>query len=163
MNPSSLLAVCAVVLALALSGCATEYQARGFFGDGYSEMRIDANTYRVNFECNEVTSEGVCDGYLFRRCAELTLNAGYDFFVMVDHYSTVRENQTVVPGHYDKVVTRKGNEERTSYVFKPGYTSVTRSPVSTALIKMYRGMKPVDDTRNAFDAREILRYAAPTR
>lgn len=158
MTRQSVIIVLAL-FSLTLIGCATEYQARGWMGDGYSEARIDSNTYRVEYECNEFTSEMVCDSYLFRRCAELTLKSGYDHFVMLDHFTRINEKRNVVPGHYDKVVTRKGNEEKTSYVYRPPYTSVSTNPISTALIKMYRGYAPSDYTKNVFDAREVLRYS----
>lgn len=149
-----------VLLSILLISCATEYQARSWMGDGYSESRIDSNTYRVEYECNEFTSEMICDSHLFRRCAELTLKAGFDYFVMIDHYTRMNERRNVVPGHYDKVVTKKGNEEKTSYVYRPAYTTVTTNPISTAMIKMYRGYKPSDYTRNVFDAREVMRYSS---
>ncbi len=144
---------------LVMMGCATQYQAKSWFGGGYSDVRLDQNTFKVVFECNENTSEAMCDGHLFRRCAELTLNSGFDSFVMIDHISTVREQNLIIPGHYDTVVTGSGRNKTTTYVYQPGYTITNRCPLSTATIKMMKGPRPAN-TQNAFDAREIMTYAA---
>ncbi|MEN6617032.1 MAG: hypothetical protein ABFD12_10790 [Syntrophorhabdus sp.] len=144
--------------AVCLSGClTTEYQARDWFGEGYSESRIGETAYRVDFQCNDSTPESVCEGYLFRRCAELTRNAGYDYFVMEDHGTSIHVKDTVVPGHYNTYTTGSGRDKTTSYVFQPGYVLQDRYPVSYAAITMHRGRKPVN-ARNTYAPDEILRY-----
>lgn len=147
-----------LAVTLLLSGCATTYQPKGFFSDGgYTESRIGANTYKVSFECNENTSEAVCDGYLFRRCAELTLNAGYDYFIMTEHTSDIFEKAVAVPGHYEKVTKGSGSHRTTETKFTPGYVLNQRCPLSNATISMYRGARP-DNIQNAFDARGIVQF-----
>jgi hypothetical protein len=67
-------------------GCATPYQKFGFdimsFDAGYSETRIDQNTFLVAFKGNSQTSRQTVESYLLRRCAELTLQTGFDYFVV---------------------------------------------------------------------------------
>jgi len=66
------------------SGClATPYQPDGI-GGGYSESRIDASTETVSFRANSQTPKRVVEGYLLYRCAEVTRNAGFDYFVPLD-------------------------------------------------------------------------------
>jgi hypothetical protein len=158
--------VCQVLLILAvtcLSGClTTEYQARDWFGEGYSESRIGDMTYKVDFQCSEETAETLCEGYLFRRCAELTRNAGYDYFVMEEHGSTMRVKDTVVPGHYNTYTTGSGRDKTKNYIFQPGYTIQSRYPLSHATISMHRGPKPAN-LRNAYTPAEILRYATQSK
>jgi hypothetical protein len=154
-----LFSVIILLIYFALSGCVTtEYQPRSIFGDGYSEARIGEKTYKVEFQCNEITPEPTCEGYLFRRCAELTISAGFDYFVMEQHTSIMKEEDTNIPGHYNTVTTGSGRDKTTAYVYQPGYVVKSRYPVSSATIKMSKGVVP-KDTRNAYSPREILKYA----
>ncbi len=95
-------AALALVLALGvgLTACATAtpYQpnipgqkATG----GYSELRLETNRFRVNFQGNTLTSRETVEGYLLFRAAELTVQQGYDWFAMVDR-NTDRESRTYV-------------------------------------------------------------------
>jgi hypothetical protein len=141
-----------------LSGCVTtEYQARDFFGEGYSESRIGERTYKVDFQCSQETPESLCEGYLFRRCAELTRNAGFDYFVMETHDTVIKEKDIVVPGHYNTITSGSGRDKTTTHVFQPGYTVKDRYPVSQATISMYRGKIP-GDMINAYTPADILKY-----
>ncbi len=150
----------AFFIIISLQGCiTTEYQARDFFGDGYVDVRISENTYKVDFQCNQNTPETLCEGYLFRRCAELTLNAGYDNFIMTDHATIIKEDDVVVPGHYNTETTGSGNDRKTTMIFQQGYVVKNRYPVSKATIKIFRGAVPIGE-KNAYSAREILKYAS---
>jgi hypothetical protein len=121
-------------------------------------MRISADTYRVDFECSAETPESLCDGFLFRRCAELTLKSGYDSFTMIDHTFNPRQQTYYVPGHMNKIVTGSGNNKKTSYDYTPGYTATKRSPLASATIRVSAGT-PAGNNQNTFDAREIMRYS----
>lgn len=84
----------AIVAALAAStlmvaGCATETTYRpatgqGFSRTGYSERLIEPGHFLVSFAGNSVTSRDTVERYLFFHAAELTLQNGYDYFVMAD-------------------------------------------------------------------------------
>lgn len=104
-----------VVLALSLliAGCSTPYQPLGRIG-GYSEIQIDPVTVRVSFRGNGYTERGVVESYLIYRVAEVTLNRGFDWFVVSE-----REGEGGWHPQY-------GNT---------GFTS-------TAVIKMYHGFRP---------------------
>jgi hypothetical protein len=67
---------------VALVGCATSYQRMGTTG-GYSENRVDANTFLVEFRGNGYTPRQSVETYLLHRCAEVTAEAGYDYFVII--------------------------------------------------------------------------------
>ena len=82
-----------------LAACATEtpYQPlnpHGYSAGGYSEQRLEENRYRVMFTGNSFTSRQRVENYLLYRAAELTLQAGYDGFTMVnrgtDPHTTTR-------------------------------------------------------------------------
>ena len=89
--------------ALLVAGCATETTYRpatgqGFYRQGYSERQIEPNRFLVSFSGNSATSRDTVERYLFFRAAELTLQQGYDFFVMVDR-DTDRQTRTyATPG-----------------------------------------------------------------
>lgn len=79
---------CISALALSLGACATTgpyyqpieaaHSARG----GYSEVRLGENRYEVTFTGNRLTSREQVETYLFYRAAELTLQAGFDWFLI---------------------------------------------------------------------------------
>ncbi|WP_432423375.1 CC0125/CC1285 family lipoprotein [Sphingomonas lycopersici] len=84
--------------ALLVSGCATETTYRpatgkGFYRTGYSERQVEADRWLVTFAGNTVTDRDTVERYLLFRAAQLTLQNGYDYFVMVDR-STDRQAQT---------------------------------------------------------------------
>jgi hypothetical protein len=71
-----------VLLLSFLIGCATAYQHDALTG-GYTNARVDANTYRVRFKGNNYTSQQKVEHYLLYRCAEITDQLGYDHFVVL--------------------------------------------------------------------------------
>jgi hypothetical protein len=83
MKHLALLLFCAVTL----SSCAMKYgsKADSFFGlYGYSEMQIDTASYVVSFEGDETLDKQVVERYVLFRCAELTVEKGYEHFVVID-------------------------------------------------------------------------------
>lgn len=81
-----------LLAALVAGGCATRptpYQPM-LEGYGYSEQQLESNRYRVTFVGNEATSRSAVENYLTYRAAEITLQHGYDYFVVVE--------QSVQPG-----------------------------------------------------------------
>ena len=70
----------ALLLAVALTGCATgHYTPLGEPGTTEIEQ-LKENVYRVEYRTSAFTSQEQLDLYLRRRCAELTLREGYDYF-----------------------------------------------------------------------------------
>src|SRR3546814_3976294 len=73
---------------LMLAGCAspTPYQpatGHGFNRTGFSEQRIESNRYMVSFSGNSLTSRETVERYLLFRAAELTVQQGFDHFILV--------------------------------------------------------------------------------
>jgi hypothetical protein len=54
---------------------------------GYSDQRIMPDRFKVKFHGNELTSRDRVEGYLLYRAAELTLQNGYDWFLIVDRHT----------------------------------------------------------------------------
>jgi hypothetical protein len=111
--------------------CATTYQPVGFTG-GYSDQRLDDNTVQISFRGNGFTAPETVHSYLLRRCAEITLQDGYNYFVLVD--------------------AEEPNEGSTN-VYGAKLNSKFRA---TTTIKMFRGKKPEADV-HAYDAASVVR------
>lgn len=98
----------ALVAALATStllvaGCATETRYRpatgqGFYRTGYSDRQVEPNRFLVSFAGNSVTSRDTVERYLFFRAAEVTLQQGYDYFVMADRDTNLQARTFGTPG-----------------------------------------------------------------
>lgn len=80
INPWCQALPCLLLTAALLSGCTTAYGPHGFTG-GYTETKIDDSTYRVVFNGNGQTSRDMVWYYWIYRCAELTTQNGYEFFI----------------------------------------------------------------------------------
>lgn len=90
----------AALLAAGLTACATPtpYQPdiRGqTTSGGFSEVRLENNRFRVNFQGNTLTSRETVEGYLLYRAAELTVQNGYDWFAIVQR-DTDKQSRTYV-------------------------------------------------------------------
>ena len=156
------------VIALPLIACATQYQPRGFTG-GYSQVQIDATTYKVSFRGNAYTSRDRVESYLMYRLAELTAETGYDYFVIVGGRTDARQGVITTPGTYSSTTTGSamafGNtaygSATTTGTYTPGQTFIITKHEGIAVIKAFRGEKPADNP-NAFVAREVLQYLGPS-
>jgi len=147
--------------AVLLMGCATAYQQQGFFGDGFADRRIDANTFYVEFRGNGATARQTVNIYLLYRCAELTAEAGYDYFVLVGAVSDDQQAVYTTSGHYSATTTTTGNFATTTGTYTPGSTIFVTRPGSAVLLKAFRGQKPAGNP-DAFIANEVLQYLGPT-
>jgi hypothetical protein len=89
VNPRQVLAAVGAIALLALGGCATStpYQplaASSAVSGGYADQRLSEGRFRVTFAGNTLTSRERVESYLLYRAAELTVEQGYDWFVVVD-------------------------------------------------------------------------------
>ena len=94
----------AVVLALGggLTACetATPYQPLSRASQqagGFSELRIEANRWRVTFQGNSLTSRQTVENYLLYRAAELTVAQGFDWFETADRHTDKHVDTWVDP------------------------------------------------------------------
>jgi hypothetical protein len=148
---------------LAACATATPYQARAErAGYGYSDSQIESNRYRVSFRGNTLTDRETVENYLLFRAAELTVQNGYDYFIVADR-GTQRHSQLRSTGSYYQGFapyywyrTRRG--------WLPFYDPFFDQPQSyqeieqyeaSAEIAMFHGHKPTENA-NAFDAREVV-------
>ncbi len=162
------LLVAAAGLGLAACVSTTPYQAATAPGaSGFSEQKIENDRIRVSFKGNSSTPKEQVETYLLYRAAELTLQDGKDWFLVVDR-DTESESK-LRPDGFDPYYSRFGFGY--SYFHPqigwrgmydpfwrdaPTYTEVTRYEAS-AEIQMKTGQKPEDDPR-AFDARDVVEH-----
>ncbi len=157
-------ALFAVSILLAACGGPTPYGGADQRGYGYSETRIEQNRYRVKFAGNSATARETVENYLLYRSAELTVDAGYDFFVIetraTDKDTYYRSTFDDFPGYgfyYHRFPYHRG------YGYG-GSVSTTTRPITQytayADIVMFKGAK---DDRNvkAFNAADVLRTLGP--
>jgi hypothetical protein len=118
MRPMILIAL---ILAIMLSGCATTYQKQSFTG-GYLETQLGENIFQVSFKGNGYTSRERVSDFTLLRSAEIAIDNGYRYFVIVESekysqtgaYTTPTTSQTTgsayVSGNYVH-----GNATTTTY------------------------------------------------
>lgn len=68
------------ILAVSVAGCATGHYTPLGDAEKTEIAQLKENVYRVEYRVSAFTSQEQLDRYLHRRCAELTLREGYDFF-----------------------------------------------------------------------------------
>lgn len=122
-------------LILLVSGCATGYTPKGWSG-GYSDMSLGNDIYKVTFQGNESTDSETVYNYFLRRCADLTVEKGFDYFTFVDQSASSETNVGTI------------NNGTSSQSF----SSTEHSRIG--LIKLFKsGSQP----QIAFEAKEVLK------
>ena len=145
---------------LLLVGCATGatlYQPVKN-GYGYSEQKLEVDRYRVSFFGNTRTDADTVADYVLYRAAEITLDNGYDYFVVIDRSTQGEQRAASGPS---VGIGLGGFRFGGSGGF--GISVGTSTPVGggngdayrgTADIQLRKGSKPEDDVQ-AFDARAL--------
>ena len=88
-----------LIMGLTLAACASQpaYRAAENGGYGYSETKLTDTQYRVYFKGKGSDKTKAMD-YAMLRAAEVTLNEGYDWFVVANRETMVdREKVSVEP------------------------------------------------------------------
>lgn len=184
MKKAALAAALALTAGLAACATPTPYQPNipgQATSGGYSEMRIEANRWRVNFAGNSLTSRETVEGYLLYRAAELTVQQGFEWFRIVDRGTQAHTQTYVEPDPLYRPWYGPGyGFWRPSWrYYGAGYGWRTWDPFwgdpfwadrvdvrtverfeASAEVVMYHGPKPPDDPR-AFDARSVMDNLGP--
>lgn len=162
--------------ALLLAACATATPygpAETGGGYGFSDQRIEENRYRITFRGNSLTSRETVENSLLFRAAELTVERGYDYFIVVENDTEAsRSYRSSSPAFYGRY--GYGHPFHRPYYAFPYYAygfgwgypyddyyarEVTRYS-AVAFIAMYRGEKP-DENPRAFNARDVMDNLGP--
>jgi len=186
MSKRSIALAALLALAAGLSACATATPYQPFVAGaaasgGYSESRIEADRWRVNFAGNSLTSRETVEGYLLFRAAELTLQNGADWFTIVDRRTDQKTRTYVDPDPFYSPWYGPGyGYWRPHWRYSGyGYGWRTWDPYwggpfwgnsldvrtvdkfeASAEILIRKGAKPADDAR-AFDAHAVVENLRP--
>jgi hypothetical protein len=165
---NSAMALC--VLLVAACQTPTPYQpAVTPNGDGYTTQQIESNRFRVSFKGNSLTTRQTVDTYMLYRAAEVTLQNGGDYFVIVN--KDVDKN-TAYENYGDDLAWGWGGGWGWRRGFGgPGfgggfgggidYTRPIPAYDAIADIVTYKGPKPAKDAY-AYDAHEVMNAIGPT-
>jgi len=94
-------------LVIFLMGCAaTKYQPEGFTG-GYSESQLGDNIFQVSFRGNSYTGHEIESDFALLRSAELTLQNGFRYFVIV---KSVKDSSVSAYTTPSQITTTPGGE-----------------------------------------------------
>lgn len=143
------------ILSLAiLLGCATPYKKLGKRG-GYKDEKINDHVYRVSFIGNTRTSDDVVYKYFLRRCAELTLENNFSFFIIID---TEDKSKTTVVTSEGSPKNNRANVTTMSYSgdtdYSPTeYKNITKHIIEGKIALFKDGEEPI----NAFKAEDVLK------
>ncbi|MEL7491513.1 MAG: hypothetical protein AAGJ73_12410 [Pseudomonadota bacterium] len=168
------------LIALAACATATPYApASKAGGYGFSEQRIEDDRFRITFRGNSSTSREAVENFLLFRAAELTVENGFDHFIVVEGDTEVRTSYSTsgagfgayggpaffgrygygIPGRYYAFPYY-------AYGFGWGapyndfYTREINRYSAIAFVTMHRGEKPADNPQ-AFDARDVITNLRP--
>lgn len=121
--------------------CATQYKPVGFKG-GYSDLKIDSDTYEVEFLGNGYTSQSLIERYFLFRCSEIAIENGKKYFVFYDKNVGSVKTNTFINGNINS----------------NGYISATTNNINKAFgkgtIKLYVS-RPENFNGVVYDAEEI--------
>ena len=160
--------LCAGALAgtLGLLGCAepTPYQpADG--GYGYATQAIEDDRFRVSFSGNAITPRETVENYLLYRAAELTLEQGGDYFIVL--YKEVQRDSergyggpAFSPSFGLSQCLNCGYWDSSFFVFG-GYTPGFTDTRYLAFIEIVVRQGRVPNDPHAYDARAVLRRLGP--
>lgn len=142
-------------IALLTGGCATGtfYQPAATPDDyGYRDLGLTSDHYRISFAGNSLTPRETVEAYVLYRAAEVTLEAGYDYFRVVS-----RDTETNT--HYTGYTSGIGGGRFWGDPFVGATVGVTEARPSNryrSVIEIQVGpnVRP-DDSGGVYDARDL--------
>lgn len=161
-----------LMLTFSLAACSTQpdYRAAEGRGYGYSETKLTDTQYRVSFKARG-TDKSQAMNYAMLRAAEVTLQEGYDWFLIV-HRDTLVDRESVANPNLGYMTSRDmvtycgvsgcyvRSYPRTAFSAGIHLGGQTDSDIEVVLeIKIGKGPRP--DTDYSFDAREVVDNLRP--
>lgn len=137
-----------LIIALLASGCATTYQENGFSG-GYSDQKISNDVFQVSFRGNGFTSGSEVERLFLKRCADVSMRNGFDYFVILNQDGSVSD----VPVYSSQQGTISSNGFGGYNYSGTSQTSSVSKHRKSGLIKLF---KNGDQPQNALNAREVF-------
>ena len=145
--------VCVLLLCLGLVGCATGYHSNGFTG-GFTEMKLQDNVYRIGFQGNGYTGEQRAADFTLLRSAELTLESGYRYFVVLANGASVQTAVFTTPVTSQTTGNVAGGTYSGATTYSGGETNIVNKPSSNMTIQCFKE-KPLNIGGMIYDAEQI--------
>ena len=130
-----------VLLFICIQGCATSYQNDGLTG-GYSETQLDDNIFKISFRGNGFTNFERASDFTLLRSAEITLERGGSYFIIIDgsSYTTSSTHSTPTTSSTTASIssigsTSYGNATTTTY---GGDTFIITKPNTSNTIVIFK-------------------------
>jgi hypothetical protein len=152
-------AILSIIAALMIQGCATAYHPASS-KNGYSEVRLDTNKFRVTFKGNRYTDLERAIDFVLLRSAELVLINGFSYFDVTATYEYSEDDYqsyptlfyskgnahgdhnlraTVTTGNYSYEITRpRYSAEIICFTEQPGDYSYNAALLRDSLINKYK-------------------------
>ena len=163
--PTKALRPLAILLGLLLAGCATPYGAFGFTG-GYRDEKVDDTHYRVRFDGNGHASKERIWNFWFYRCAELTKEKGFVYFIL-EEPAAKKESLELAEARQPEPAPAlepagggsRGATGGPRYIYVPGQTITSTSWHSNAVIEMCGEIVPAKQL--LFKAQDVMDLLGP--
>lgn len=148
-------------MVMLVSGCATGYQRQGLTG-GYTDTKIQDDIFKVNFRGNSYCGLDRAENFALLRCAEVVLENGYKYFVIVDEKSLTRTGSYTTPVTAQTYGTANvyggsgyahGSYSGTTH-YSGGQTYAFHKPGTSYTIKCFKE-KPTDVAVLVYDSEQI--------
>lgn len=139
-----------------LVACAVPYRPEQGSG-GFSETKLNENTFEVTFEGNQYNTLNEVRTYLTFRCAELTLEQGLTHFLIIEDlsYEDTNEKEFMESDMTIETRTSMSGGVSTNVRSNFGAESMASNPVGKFLIMMRVGPDPVHPNAS-LDARQFI-------
>jgi hypothetical protein len=85
--------VSAIMITVSLAGCATGSYTPLIETEKDLVEQLKENVFRVEYRVSPFTPQEQLDAYVRRRCAELTLREGYDYFYLGQRFDVLALNR----------------------------------------------------------------------
>jgi hypothetical protein len=129
---------------------------------GYEDTPLDETTYQVTYHGDASLNAATVDRYALFRCAELTVEKGYDYFVVMD--GTAQTGSISVPGSHQTHIEHDIDPQSGKFV-PVAVTTTNMTSFQTVLksktIRLFKGSRPGDNP-NAYDARSMVKVMGTT-
>lgn len=162
-----------IMVMIFLTGC-SYYGPRedigGYDTGGYQDTRINENTAVVSYSANIFTQPKLVRPFLLYRAAMITINNGYDYFIITSMSNCRINTQVQEKRRYYPVVPANFYNEQDGQYSKVEFQSArktvsqayyeicnrnARSAVAT--IKMFKGQKPAG-LSTAYEATDVISH-----
>lgn len=158
----TLRALASVAATASLVACVTPYQPHGATG-GYTDREIDDQTLHVEFSGNGYTSRDMVHKYFMYRCAELTQQHGFKYFVIIPPAlsGAISPTSTLVASKgFDHGMMRKVHASAPIIIYSGGGGAVRHFSDSSD-IRMFNDDAVMTIKIAGWDAAEVIDQIGP--